>query len=139
MISVFLAMPNKQTLDSLSILIVDDCTTSRLLLRSVLSGMNLHATMLEAKTAESALDSIHLGFDIIFMDLQMPGMSGIEALQIIKLKTPEQFVAVISSEATSDNVKTVMQLGGDSFIAKPYTQQKIRFVIDRFQQKTGSL
>lgn len=120
----------------LSILIVDDCAPSRFLLRNVLMGMSIHANIHEAKDGKEALEYCQFGYDIIFLDLVMPGINGMNVLEKIKDDNQEQFVVVITGEPTAENVRRVMALGGDGFVAKPYTLDKLITVIARFHNKS---
>lgn len=117
---------------SLSILIVDDCNISRKLLRTVLSGFKFHANIHELEDGRLALNHYQNGYDIIFLDIQMPGINGLDVLKQIKTHAPKQFVTIITADATSKNVQTVLEFGGDGFIAKPYTTKKIKDVVDSY-------
>jgi len=122
-------------MSGLSVLIVDDCHSSRFLLKSVLTGMNLHAIIQEAKDGKEGVEICKLGFDVIFMDIDMPVMNGLEALEIIKRRNPNQFVIVISADATRENVVNVLSLGGDNFLAKPFTLESMRDALDNFYSR----
>ncbi len=102
-------------------------------------GMNLHAKIHEAKDGKEALEYCRFGYDIVFLDLVMPGIGGMNVLEKIKEVNQEQFVVVITGKPTAENVKRVMALGGDGFIAKPYTIDKLSAVIARFHNKSLQL
>ncbi|AMK78512.1 response regulator receiver domain-containing protein [Methylomonas methanica] len=98
--------------------------------------MSLHANIHEAKDGKEALEYCQFGYDIVFLDLVMPGISGMKVLEKIKEDNQEQFVVVITGEPTAENVKRVMELGGDGFVAKPYTLDKLKAVIARFHDRS---
>lgn len=122
-------------MSGLSILIVDDCHSSRFLLKNVLIGMGLHVSVQEAKDGKEGIEAFKAGFDVIFLDIEMPVMNGFEALEIIKSRNPNQFVIVISSEATRNNVVKTLSLRGNHFLAKPFTLERIREALDNFHSR----
>ncbi|MGR9052204.1 MAG: response regulator [Gammaproteobacteria bacterium] len=120
---------------TISALIVDDNTAARKLLRSVLAGLGRRIMVFEAAGGPDALHQVKTGlYDIIFLDIEMPGMDGFEVLQEILAEVPEQFVVIVSANATIENVKKSVSLGGKGFIAKPYTIAKVTGVIDKYMQ-----
>ena len=70
---------------------------------------------------------------LILSDINMPGMSGIELLQQIKLKhyTPQPMVMMITAYGDQENYNTAMGLGADDFLTKPvdFTQLKEKLLI----------
>lgn len=58
-------------------------------------------------------------FDAIILDLQMPEMDGIEALQRIKAKHPEMQIILLTGHATVDKSVTAMKLGAMDLLEKP--------------------
>lgn len=58
---------------------------------------------------------------LILSDINMPGMSGLELLKVIKTnyRTPPPFVMMITAYGDADNYTTAMSLGADDFLTKP--------------------
>lgn len=58
---------------------------------------------------------------LILSDINMPGMSGLELLKVIKMNyhTPPPFVMMITAYGDADNYSTAMSLGADDFLTKP--------------------
>lgn len=122
-------------MNSISALIVDDNMAARKLLRSVLMGLGRRIITFEAGSGHDAIRQINLGlYDIIFLDVEMPDMNGFEVMKEILVEIPDQFVVIVSANATIDNVKTTVALGGKGFIAKPYTIAKVKGIIDKYTQ-----
>jgi DNA-binding NtrC family response regulator len=79
-------------------------------------GLEVSATM----SAEEALDMIKKdSFDAIILDLQMPGMDGIEALKAIKEVQPEAQIILLTGHATVEKSVEAIKLGATDFIEKP--------------------
>lgn len=75
-------------------------------------------------------------FEIAFLDIELPDMSGIECAKILKEKMPELLIVFIS--AYDDYIHDSNQLGGDDYILKPYneeiienTMKKMRLLVRR--------
>lgn len=60
-----------------------------------------------------------INFDVIVLDVQMPGISGIEVLKQIKGKIPLTPIIMLTGEATVDNAIEGMKLGAFDFLIKP--------------------
>ena len=56
---------------------------------------------------------------LILSDINMPGMNGLELLKIIKEKTPEQKVFMITACSDEHNYKTAVEYGADDYLTKP--------------------
>lgn len=60
-----------------------------------------------------------VSFDVVILDVQMPGLTGIEALKQMKIKKPLVPVIMLTGEATVDNAIQGMKLGAYDFLIKP--------------------
>jgi DNA-binding response OmpR family regulator len=58
--------------------------------------------------------------DLVLLDLVMPGMSGLETLELIKKQSPPPRVIVLSGYGESENVEQAKQRGSDGFVTKPF-------------------
>ena len=120
----------------LSVLIVDDCASARELLKSVIRGLGYKTVIQEASNGLEAIQCMQFNlFNIIFLDIEMPGMDGFEVLEKILAEIPNQFVVIVSANATLANVKKTIASGGKGFIVKPYTIEKLKGVVDKFFSK----
>jgi DNA-binding NtrC family response regulator len=76
-----------------------------------------------ALSGAAALDKLagHVGEDIILLvsDINMPGMSGLELLPVVKERRPGLPVFMISAYGDADTVATAMARGASKFMAKP--------------------
>lgn len=69
--------------------------------------------------------------DVILLDLMMPGLSGMEALDQIKETDPNVLVIVITGYATVESAVEAMKKGAYDFIPKPFTPDQLRIVVRR--------
>ena len=114
-----------------SVLIVDDNDLMRTLLRGILRGETFQVTS-EAKNGVLALESIEKSKpDIVFLDVMMPEMDGLETLQAIKAKHPEIIVIMITGNPSAENVKESIQGGAGGFIIKPFNSATVMETLAR--------
>jgi two-component system, NtrC family, nitrogen regulation response regulator NtrX len=112
------------------ILIVDDERLIQSTLRGVLEDEGYRVTA--AGSAEEAL--ARLGEDapdLVFLDIWMPGMDGLEALAEMKQRRPETAVVMISGHATIETAVKATKLGAYDFIEKPLSLEKTLLVVAR--------
>ena len=69
--------------------------------------------------------------DVILLDLMMPGMSGMEVLDQIRMIDPNLLVIVITGYATVESAVEAMKKGAYDFIPKPFTPDQLRIVVRR--------
>lgn len=106
---------------SSTVLVVDDSEFNRDLLGMRLSQINCTATAApDGQAALAALDS--QPFDLVMLDIMMPGMSGFEVLAQIKQHDSWRKIPVImiSGLSDSDSMTRSMELGADDYIIKPF-------------------
>ncbi|WP_299978124.1 response regulator [Desulfobacula sp.] len=70
-------------------------------------------------------------FDIILLDLMMPGMSGLDVLTDVKSRHPDTVVIVITGYATLEHSIETMKKGAFDFLSKPFSPQQLRVVISK--------
>jgi two-component system sensor histidine kinase RpfC len=105
----------------LSVLVADDNPTNREVLGKILERAGHGATLVA--DGDLALDAMEAGhFDIVLLDRNMPGLSGLETLQAIRLMTRGRErlpVVMLSADVTLEAKRECLEAGADSFIAKP--------------------
>jgi DNA-binding NtrC family response regulator len=70
-------------------------------------------------------------FDVILLDLKMPGMPGIEVLKKLKEKDPNSAVIIITAYGTIDCAVEAMKRGAYDFLPKPFTPETLHSVVQR--------
>src|SRR5438034_8033577 len=112
------------------ILIVDDEKLIQSTLRGVLEDEGYRVT--SAGTGEEALARlIDDAPDLVFLDIWMPGMDGLEALAEMKHRRPETAVVMISGHATIETAVKATKLGAYDFVEKPLSLEKTLLVVAR--------
>ena len=117
-------------------LIVDDVEMNRLLLRQILKLEYPNADVTEAEDGLDALQSVkNKHFDLVFMDMIMPQMDGIEASKSIRSIADAQGqhlpILGLSANVNSVDRDRFIQAGADDFLLKPYDRQSLVEVTER--------
>ncbi len=113
-----------------NVLIVDDSSTSRKLLRNILEE-NGHTIVGEATNGEEGYFKFQeLHPDIVTMDITMPKMDGLEALQMIKDADKNAKVVMITSAGQKSKLLRAIECGASDFLAKPFSAEQITAVMD---------
>lgn len=107
------------------VLIIDDDPIVRDVLSTILSGIGNY----ETDVAVDGYDGINKikdnAYDIIFTDLAMPRMGGMDVLRELKTSNPFIPVVVITGYSTIDNAINAMREGARDFITKPFSIEKV--------------
>ena len=117
-------------------LIVDDVAMNRLLLRQILKLEYPQSLITEAEDGLAALQAINdEGFDLVFMDMVMPQMDGIEASKSIRSTVDRQGqrlpILGLSANVNSSDRERFIDAGADDFLLKPYDRQTLVEVTER--------
>ena len=117
-------------------LIVDDVSMNRLLLRQILKLEYPQSLITEAEDGLAALQAINNeGFDLVFMDMVMPQMDGIEASKSIRSTVDHQGqrlpILGLSANVNSSDRERFIDAGADDFLLKPYDRQTLVEVTER--------
>ncbi len=85
-----------------------------------------------AASGEEALEQIEQNLpDVVFLDIQMPGMGGLETLEHLHASHPELPVIVMTAYGTMDTALKAMQLGAFDYLGKPVELAQIRSLLQR--------
>ena len=108
-----------------SILIIDDDTEIRYSLTRVFSSRGYKVT--EAASGEAGLALVKKGPtpDLVFLDVRMGGMGGIEALRLIRSANPRQLVVLMTAFGTAQTAIEAMKYGAFDYVMKPFDPPKV--------------
>jgi DNA-binding response OmpR family regulator len=113
---------------SMNILVVDDDEVLRRELSKWLSREGNDVT--SAGSGATAVEMVkNQDFNLIFTDLKMPGMSGMDVLKAVKKLRPNVHMVIITAYGTIDTAVEAMKIGADDFICKPFEMEQLQSVI----------
>jgi DNA-binding NtrC family response regulator len=117
-----------------SVLICDDEEIMRDVLETILSGAGYKVEL--AKTGEEAVELYsERAFDVVLMDVSMPGMGGLTALEEIIKIDPEAVVLMITAYATFDTAISAWEKGAAGVVRKPFQNEQILALVSRGTKK----
>jgi CheY-like chemotaxis protein len=112
------------------VLVVDDEKNIRLTM-----SQSLELLGMPVKTAVNGEEALQMlreqQFGLVFLDLKMPGMDGLEVLNRIKDKWPKIRVIIITAHGTIQTAVDAMKLGAVDFVQKPFSPSEIREIATR--------
>eukprot|EP01031_Cornospumella_fuschlensis_P008645 gene8645-10656_t len=110
----------------LCVLVVDDIATNRLVAKA-----HLHLHGIKTEEADSGAEALarlrQNGIDLVLLDMNMPGMDGIETLQRIRALPGRTRLPVIAmtADATEAHRRRYLAAGMDGYLAKPLTPESV--------------
>jgi len=121
---------------AIRILLVDDESAIRRALRPPL--LELGFQVVEASRGEEALQMLRTGaFDVILLDVNMPGIGGIETLRRMRALAPRMPILMLTVRDAEEEKVVALELGADDYVTKPFSTReliaRIRTAIRRVQ------
>ncbi len=107
-----------------TILLVDDEERFRQNLQKMLSAYGLMVTAV-GSGAEALAELARQPYDVMLLDMRMPGLSGLETLAALKKDYPDIEVIVLTGHASVDTAAEIIRLGGFEFLLKPCPLEEI--------------
>ncbi|PIS10918.1 MAG: sigma-54-dependent Fis family transcriptional regulator [Bdellovibrio sp. CG10_big_fil_rev_8_21_14_0_10_47_8] len=117
---------------SMSVLIVDDEMELRKSVDSILQTAipEIQFKITEACNGQEALEIFEKDdFDLVLMDVRMPGMSGLEALKSIKESDPRTFVVIMTAHSNLQDAVTAIKDGAYDYVEKPVKAQRLTEIV----------
>ena len=121
----------------LHILIVEDSPVNQRIMVRLLEKCGYKPDVV-ANGKEAVAAAINIPYDLIFMDVQMPEMDGIEATQIILSRLPENkrpTIIALTAAVLDTNKEECLNAGMSHFIGKPFKIDEVIHVVKKFGQK----
>jgi len=124
----------ENSIETTHILVVDDEKDIRDGSERILSRVGFQ--VMTASRGDEALDMLKKEKpSIVFLDLKMPGMGGMEVLEQIKEIDETILVIIITGFATVETATKAMKQGAYDFIPKPFEPDQMRIVVNRAWEK----
>jgi len=112
------------------VLVVDDDDTLRLIVRSALEERSYHVE--EAEDGDEAVHKVATAgpFDAVILDVNMPRMSGLEALSKIRELSPTSFCLIMTAYSNIQDAVTAIKHGAYDYLEKPVDSERLLKVMD---------
>ena len=106
------------------VLIVDDEIAIRRALHNTLHGMGFEVD--DAASGEAALDRVgEAEYDVVLMDINMPGIGGIRACREIRKSLPQLGILMLTVRDREEDKVTALDAGADDYITKPFNIREL--------------
>jgi two-component system chemotaxis response regulator CheY len=115
-----------------SILIVEDSTTTRAMIKAVIEDMGEDFTAQEATTGFEALKILpQEPFDLILTDINMPDINGLELINFVKGNPNYNHIPmiIVTTEKSKEDRERGLALGASAYITKPFKAEELQDVI----------
>lgn len=123
-------LPDKKRSEALSALVVEDVPTNQLVLGRYLEALNFRVDY--AANGLEAIEMTDLSvFDLIFMDIAMPEMDGLEATRRIRREGPNRTTPIIgvSAHTSPEDIQDMLMAGMTESLPKPIDRRKFEYVV----------
>ena len=136
-------LPTSRPDVSIKVLLVDDSQTNRMVLDRFLQSVNEVIVEQAASGKDAVARAAQCRFDLIFMDIQMPEMDGLEATRLIRNDQKESgahpaAIVAVTANVMPDQVADYLARGMDQVIAKPVRKVEILDLIAQFRDKRAA-
>jgi DNA-binding NtrC family response regulator len=90
----------------------------------------------KASSGFEALENLEKSpFDVLFVDIKMPAMNGIELLEKVKTEYPQTIVIIITAYGSIESAVRAMQLGASDYLLKPFKPDYLSLVMEKISQQ----
>ena len=108
-------------LKNVKILVVEDNKINQMITKKILNKMNLNCDLID--NGEDAVDMVkETSYDVVLMDIHMPGISGLEATKRIRSFDKELTIFALTAVTLEDKMQEFDEAGFDDIISKPFKQ-----------------
>ncbi|MDX1278892.1 hypothetical protein DFR65_103175 [Oceanihabitans sediminis] len=109
-------------LDKIKILVVEDNKINQMITKKILSKMNLGCDIVD--NGESAVEKVQeIDYDVVLMDIHMPGISGLEATKMIRSFNKDLTIFALTAVTIEDRMPEFEDAGFNDIISKPFKQE----------------
>ena len=120
----------KHAKPSFRFLVVDDSEFARRNMHKILTAVGGEAAGSAANGREAIEQYVKLKPDLVFMDITMPEMEGVEAVQEILVHDASAKIVMVSSNGYQDMIKRALDSGAKHFLTKPVEPKQVASVVD---------
>lgn len=114
----------------MKILVVDDSATQRLIIKSIIKNFNSDLDVLEMADGTQALIALNDGgVKLVFSDINMEPMSGIELFEKSRNLAELPIFAFVTSHLTDNMKSKAIELGLDYFLTKPIDKDRVEEIL----------
>jgi|HubBroStandDraft_6_1064221.scaffolds.fasta_scaffold38557_1 CheY-like chemotaxis protein len=120
---------------SIKMLVADDSRTVQLFFKNIVERSSLPIELLTADTGPECMMFLEQGgVDLAFIDVNMPEMSGMEAVSRVRFKGNKTFVTLMSGKADERRYEVARQIRAYEYLVKPFSAADIEAILKIYQR-----
>ena len=119
-------------------LVVDDEESIRYALANELRNLELEVTTASSAQEAFALVDRDRPFDLIMLDVRMPGVNGLEALRRLRRELPGACIIMLSAVVDSDIAAEAIRLGADDYLTKPWSPEELKLRLEQAMSRRAA-
>ncbi|TDI45481.1 MAG: response regulator [Acidobacteria bacterium] len=116
-------------MDNFRFLVVDDSEFARRNMKNILTAVGGEAAGFATNGREAIDQYMKLRPDVVFMDITMPEMEGVEAVQTIMDRDASAKIVMVSSNGYQELIKEALDSGAKHFLTKPVEPTQVASVV----------
>lgn len=121
--------------DGMSALVVEDNEVNAEIASFLLEKHNIQVTVVEnGQMAVDCMQETSSSFDMIFMDIMMPVLNGLEATKIIREFNPDIPIFAMTANAFADDIQQSLDVGMNAHLTKPLQEEEMMKVIQKYRK-----
>lgn len=130
---------SENNMNNKHILVVEDTKTNQMVIQLLLNRMGYNVTL--AGNGQHAIELIEQEnrFDLIFMDISMPVMDGIQATRILRAKKLLTPIIALTAHSMSSDHQECLEAGMNDVVLKPIRRKELQRISDRYLQPEQSI
>lgn len=95
-----------------------------------IKALEAHGAVTGLESGDTVVDTyLKLAPDVLFLDIHLPGKSGLDILSEILMFDKDAYIVMLSADSGKDNVLAAKSAGAKGFVAKPFTREKLEDVL----------
>lgn len=122
-------------MDKINVLVVDDLKSSRLTLGGILEDEG-HNVVLAENGYQAIEAAKQVPFDLVFMDIKMPGINGVQTFREVKKINPQAAVIMMTAYSVEDLVREALEEGAYAVVYKPFDMEHVVNIIESAFHRT---
>ena len=122
--------------DALRVLVAEDDDSNQVLIELMMDSLGYKVDLVgDGVEALEALDEA--SYDVVLMDIRMPRMDGLEAIQRIRARprSAQPYIVAVTANAMTGNREEYLRAGADDYVAKPISPDALSLALDQAQEK----
>jgi two-component system copper resistance phosphate regulon response regulator CusR len=119
------------------VLVVDDDVPLGKFLNRELSHQSFSVTVLTE--GEGACEELQRGYDVVILDLNLPGIDGVSVLKKMRASDPRLPILVLTARKRTDEMVQVLEQGADDYLIKPFSLLELRARLNSLLRRNATI